>query len=64
MSDFGVGELVHGYGSVGCGAAIACGSLATSEDFEVTAEERIELALEAAERHSAGVRGPMTIIHS
>jgi hypothetical protein len=64
MEDFGVGELVHDYGAVGCGGFIACGSLATSEEFEVSAKERVELALDAAERHNAGVRGPMVIINS
>lgn len=60
FSDFGVEELVHGYGAVGCGAPIALGSLATSEG--ASPKKRIKTALLAAERHSAGVRGPMTII--
>lgn len=62
--DFGVGELIHDYGATGCGSALACGSLATTEYFDISAKERVELALEAAERHNAGVRGPMVIIHS
>lgn len=61
-NDFGVGELIHGYGSVGCGAPVAVGALAATEDYDITPQDRVRLALEAAERHSAGVRGPMTII--
>jgi hypothetical protein len=59
--DFGVGELVHGYAAVGCGAPMAVGSLATTEHLRVGPKRRVELALEAAERHSGGVRGPMHI---
>lgn len=62
--DFGIGELVHGYGAVGCGAPMAVGSLATTEHLRTNPQRRIELALAAAERHSGGVRGPMTIITS
>lgn len=61
-SDFGVGELIHDYGAAGCGAAIACGSLATTEKLEIDPKQRIKMALGAAERHSAGVRGPMVIL--
>lgn len=63
-NDFGVGELVHNYGSVGCGAPVAVGSLAATESLEVKPKKRITLALQSAERHSAGVRGPFTIIKS
>lgn len=60
FEDFGVGELVNGYGTVGCAAPIALGALAVTE--AVKPKKRVKLALEAAERHSAGVRGPFTII--
>ena len=60
--DFGVGQLVHGYGSIGCGFPIAMGSLAATETFDIKPKRRIIMALEAAERHSAGVRGPMTVL--
>lgn len=62
--DFGVGELVHDYGATGCGGAIACGSLATTEGLDISPKKRVLLALNAAERHSAGVRGPMVVIKS
>lgn len=61
-SDFGVGELVHGYAATGCGSLIALGALAATEGMSTKPRERVRLALDAAERHSAGVRGPMTIL--
>lgn len=64
FSDFGVGELVHGYGSVGCGSPIAMGALAATELTDIKPKRRIIMALEAAERHSAGVRGPFTVLKS
>lgn len=62
FSDFGVGELTHGYASVGCGSLIALGVLAATEEFDIKPHKRITLALNAAERHSGGVRGPMTVL--
>lgn len=62
FEDFGVGELVEGYGSVGCGSMLALGVLAATESLDLGPRRRVKLALKAAERHSAGVRGPMTIL--
>lgn len=62
FEDFGVGELANGYGAVGCGSPFALGVLAATEGMRVTPARRIDLALAAAERHSAGVRGPMTVL--
>lgn len=57
--DYQVGYPVDGYDAVGCGAQIAKGALfATSH---LSGRERIEVALRAAERCSAGVRGPFHI---
>lgn len=64
FGDFGVGELVHDYGSIGCGFPIAMGNLAATESLDIKPKKRITMALKAAERHSAGVRGPFTIIKS
>lgn len=61
-NDFGIGELVHGYGATGCGGPIALGNLAATESLDIKPKKRITMALEAAERHSAGVRGPFTIL--
>lgn len=53
--DYQVGEAVDGYDAVGCGEDIANGSLFSTKGKPV---DRLRMALEAAERHSAGVRGP------
>jgi hypothetical protein len=54
--DYQVGESLDGYDAVGCGYQIASGSLFSTHNLDP--RKRIEIALEAAERHSAGVRGP------
>lgn len=62
--DFQVGEAASGYAAVGCGVEIALGALfATGDDREwLPPEGRILTALAAAETHSAGVRGPFTVV--
>lgn len=55
-SDFQVGESVQSYDATGCGEDIALGSLFTS--FAKSVEDRLRLALEAAETFSSGVRQP------
>lgn len=59
-SDYQVGESMELYEAVGCGADVAIGSLYTTQRLtnRLTPNERIELALKAAEQFSAGVRGP------
>lgn len=60
--DYQVAAAVDGFSSCGCGDAIARGSL-----FSTTGKppiERIEIALKAAERFSAGVRGPFLILET
>ncbi len=59
-SDYQVGEASDGFDAVGCGEQIACGSLYTTQGK--TPMARIVTALEAAERMSAGVRGPFTLL--
>jgi ATP-dependent protease HslVU (ClpYQ) peptidase subunit len=61
-SDFQVGESADGYAAIGCGAGPALGALNATAGLGLTAENRISSALLAAERHSAGVRAPFTII--
>jgi ATP-dependent protease HslVU (ClpYQ) peptidase subunit len=61
--DFQVGEAACGYDAVGCGADIALGSLHATQHalptgVRVKPWTRLRLALEAAERFSAGVRAP------
>lgn len=59
-SDFGVGEPINGYASVGCGSPYALGALAATAQLKP--KRRVRMALDAAEHHNAGVRGPMTVL--
>lgn len=55
-SDYQVSEPESGYYSVGCGDSYAKGALFASKGMDPM--KRVEQALNAAETHSAGVRGP------
>ncbi len=55
-SDYQVAEPATGYAAVGCGADLALGALYATDGMR--AKARMTVALQAAERHSAGVRGP------
>jgi hypothetical protein len=56
-SDYQVGEAADGYAAVGCGADVALGALYAT-DTTMAPAARVDVALRAAERFSAGVRGP------
>lgn len=58
-ADYQVGEPLDGYAAIGCGAEIAHGAMFATPDMQP--KKRIELALQASERHNAGVRGPFHI---
>lgn len=58
-SDYQVGVPADGYAAVGCGDQIARGALYASG--HLVGQARVEVALRAAERCSAGVRGPFHI---
>jgi len=58
-SDYQVGENLVDYDAVGCGADIALGSLFSTSSR--APEDRITIALKAAEAFSAGVRGPFLV---
>lgn len=58
-SDYQVGEPLDGYDAVGCGDNLSLGSLFATKGMEP--QRRMEIALQAAERHSAGVRGPFVM---
>jgi ATP-dependent protease HslVU (ClpYQ) peptidase subunit len=60
-NDFQVCEMQDDYTAVGCGDHLAIGSLFSSQG---NPRNRVILALKAAERHSAGVRGPFTILET
>ena len=57
--DYQVAEWDEPYGATGCGKLLVLASLFTSKGKP---EERILTALQAAERFSAGVRGPFYIM--
>ncbi len=68
QNDFAVLETICNYQACGCGQDMALGSLYSTEN-EATADGhgllptyRLELALQAAEQFSAGVRSPFTVI--
>lgn len=58
--DFQIGRSGHKYDAVGCGDSYALGSLHSTAGQEPVS--RVRCALKAAERHSAGVSGPFTIL--
>lgn len=59
-ADWQIGEYCDGYTSIGCGANLAIGSLYSTAGM--APRTRIQTALGAAERGSAGVRGPFTVV--
>ncbi len=62
FSDYQVGEALDGYDAIGCGSDIALGVLYATPTMKP--KKRLELALQAAEHHSAGVRLPFIIEES
>lgn len=65
-SDMQVSEPAFPYFACGCGRDLVIGSLNATQLLEtnLTAKERIELALKSAEQFSAGVRGPFLVLKS
>lgn len=60
--DFQVGESAEPFEAVGCGNQIARGAMYALRDRDLlTAEDKVLRALSAAERFSAGVRGPFVV---
>jgi len=62
--DYQIEEIVEGYNAIGSGADIAIGVLYATAGSKKTPVERIECALQAAEKFCNSVRGPFKIIHS
>jgi ATP-dependent protease HslVU (ClpYQ) peptidase subunit len=60
--DYQVAEAADGYAAVGCGDELALGALFATSGTRMAPQRRIELALRAAERFSAGVRGPFVCL--
>ena len=62
QDDYSVLEPELGMCAVGCGEDVAMGSLLTTKDFDMSPEERVIKALEAAERYCCGVQRPFHIL--
>lgn len=60
-ADYQVAELADGFTAVGCGFDLCLGSLWSTRSIDMRPEDRIRLALSAAERFSGGVRGPFIV---
>jgi ATP-dependent protease HslVU (ClpYQ) peptidase subunit len=60
--DYQVAEAADGYAAVGCGDELALGALFATANLRMPPERRVETALKAAERFSAGVRGPFVCL--
>ena len=60
-ADYQVGEAADGYQACGCGDQAALGALHATAGMRLPPAERLRKAMGAAERLSAGVRGPFTI---
>lgn len=60
--DFQVAEAADGYAAVGCGDELALGALYATAHTRMRPERRLRIALQAAERFSAGVRGPFAYV--
>lgn len=56
--DYQVAKAADGFAAVGCGHQIAHGALFATADAKLPPRRRVRTALAAAERFSAGVRGP------
>lgn len=61
--DYQVGEAVDGFAAIGAGQEIALGALYATARSRMNPHRRVRLALEAAERFSAYVRGPFAIVN-
>jgi ATP-dependent protease HslVU (ClpYQ) peptidase subunit len=60
--DFQVAELADPFAACGCGCDVALGALHVLSGMPIESDVKIHKALLAAERFSAGVRGPFTIL--
>ncbi|GAA4950353.1 hypothetical protein GCM10025331_43300 [Actinoplanes utahensis] len=62
--DYQVAKAADGYSAIGCGDQVALGALYATSGRGMRPRARIRLALGAAERFSAGVRGPFTCLRN
>lgn len=61
-NNFQVGRREEPFDAVGCGEPLALGALHIMEKQKLGPRQKIKRALEAAERFSAGVKGPFNIL--
>jgi hypothetical protein len=61
-TDYQVGESLDGIHACGAGAQVALGALWAQRYLGLAPEQRVRVALEAAERFSAAVRSPFEIV--
>lgn len=59
--DYQVAEALDGFHAVGCGSEAARGALFALKGRPLSASERVRIALRAAERLNAAVRGPFHV---
>jgi ATP-dependent protease HslVU (ClpYQ) peptidase subunit len=60
--DYQVARAADGFAAVGCGDEIALGALFATAGADLSPRRRVLTALRAAERFSAGVRGPFVCL--
>jgi hypothetical protein len=59
--DYQVAKAADGFAAAGCGSEIALGALFATAGRGFRPRQRVNIALAAAERFSAGVRGPFVV---
>lgn len=62
QNDYSVLEPELGICAIGCGETVAMGSLITTSDLNMSPQDRIIKALEAAEKYCCGVQRPFRIL--
>lgn len=62
QNDYSVLEPELGICAVGCGESVAMGSLLTTISFDISPQDKIIKALEAAEKYCCGVQRPFRIM--
>lgn len=64
QNDYSVLEPSFGFCAVGSGEDVAMGSLITTINFDISPQEKIVRALEAAEKYCCGVQRPFRILRT
>lgn len=62
QSDYSVLEPELGICAVGCGKDVAMGSLITTKNMDILPQDKIKMALNAAEQYCCGVQKPFRIL--